>query len=690
MPDLKSHFSARKAAEKVLELQKEISQYHPIDLIAAIAYSTIMFDREAYQETIHQGSQASTEYLITLCLKQGDPQQVRNNISEAAVAKTNHDLEEILSIRVMGSALSHRDPGSSALINQYYLRNRENYFHTFDLLQALFCEPRISETLLCELGFSGQTALRCTAFIGSLLETKLAGFHDEENRKSRKKKTHRFHSHLLADAFLFAPGELAAASSCPSTEVTNFLTAVSMRFGDVPRSFVLPEPTYLFAQRPIIYWDERYICPIPDLLMSSLRSRIETELKQRNAKAWEIYQQYRGELLVKETKQLFKMILPRCSAYPEMEYFIPSADGHRLRYECDLLVTFDRYILLIEAKAGNFSDAARRGKSRDLRADLQGLIGDPYDQLIRTREFIFSSDVVEFTGPDKSITRIRSSEYKAIFLISVTLDDLNAYTTSLHKLLEGGLLVGPYLPWAVNFITFRAISELLEFPSQFIDYLQRRLRLEDLKKFQAAEELDYFGHYIHEGLHFDGRHEEFNFVGLDTYTDEIDEYFFRLYRDTSGKARKPVQPMPSLFRQALQDLENRGDSGYVDVSIALLQMSTKARNKFSELLNQARAMSIADREIHDVRLMTKDKQGICIMTGPEASSLEIEYRFPRFCLLKKYENRSDHWVGVISLVGKKGIVHGFVLLDFPWKFDIEMERSMPCARITSPFSRFPG
>lgn len=688
--ELKAHFPARKAAQKILELQNEIDQYHPIDLIAAISYATIMFDRERYQETIPKGSQAFTEYLITLCLKQHNPKQDRKNITEDAIIKIIDDLEEIFGIRVIGSALAGRNNRGSALINHYYVRNRENYFHIFELLETLFCQTKISDTLLHMLGFSGNTALRCAVFIGNLLEAKVAEFHKKRLYQGINKSSvgEKPKPPLLADAFFFTSAELADVSSCPLTEVTNFLNVLSIRFGEIPQSFLLPEPTYPFAQRPIVQWNDMFICPIPDLLMSSLRPRIEAELKNRSVEAWETYQHSRGELLVAETKALFKHMLPRSKVYTEMEYFIPQEEAN-LRYECDLIVIFDRYIFLIEAKAGNFSEAAKRGKSRDLRADLQDLIGDPYDQLLRTRNFIFSNDVAHFMGKDKPSIQIRHAHYKAALLISITLDDLSAYTTRLHELSESGLLVGPYMPWAVSFFSLRAISELLEFPSQLIDYLQRRLRLEHLKKFHAPEELDYFGHYVHKGLHFDGQHEEFNWVGLDTYTDEIDEYFFRLYRDAPGKAQKPVQPMPPQFRQALQDLEDKGDSGYVDISIVLLQMSYKARSKFVELLSQVRAVSAHDYKIHDVRLMREDRQGICIVTGVRADSLEIEQTLTNFCLFKKYENKSGFWIGIMSLIDSPGIVHGFVLLDFTWKFDLAMERLMPRAERPSPFSRSP-
>jgi hypothetical protein len=44
------------------------------------------------------------------------------------------------------------------------------------------------------------------------------------------------------------------------------------------------------------------------------------------------------------------------------------------RFELDGLYLFNRYVLLLEAKAGAVSDASRRGAPKSLEADLKDLV----------------------------------------------------------------------------------------------------------------------------------------------------------------------------------------------------------------------------------------------------------------------------------------------------------------------------
>ena len=46
------------------------------------------------------------------------------------------------------------------------------------------------------------------------------------------------------------------------------------------------------------------------------------------------------------------------------------------------------------------------------------------------------------------------------------------------------------------------IADFLDFPSQFIHYLRRRTRLNEVAKTYAHDEIDWFGHYLNKGLYF--------------------------------------------------------------------------------------------------------------------------------------------------------------------------------------------
>ncbi len=72
-------------------------------------------------------------------------------------------------------------------------------------------------------------------------------------------------------------------------------------------------------------------------------------------------------------------------------------------------------------------------------------------------------------------------------------------------------------------------AEINEFPTQFIHYLTRRLRVNDFKKFYPGDELDWFWTLLLKGLYFekDERFAEPTHVMFDgSFSASFDDYYF--------------------------------------------------------------------------------------------------------------------------------------------------------------------
>ena len=88
--------------------------------------------------------------------------------------------------------------------------------------------------------------------------------------------------------------------------------------------------------------------------------------------------------------------------------------------------------------------------------------------------------------------------------IVVTLDDLSAVAPVLWEL-EGTRTMPEDVtaPWVVNLNELIQVAATTQWPVQLIHFLRRRSRLNELGRFVASDELDWWMHYLNFGLYFE-------------------------------------------------------------------------------------------------------------------------------------------------------------------------------------------
>jgi len=133
--------------------------------------------------------------------------------------------------------------------------------------------------------------------------------------------------------------------------------------------------------------------------------------------------------------------------------------------------------------------------------------------------------------------------------------------------------------------------------------------------------------------------------------------------------------MPETMRQILRELDEDRPPGYLDVSGALLDMSSETREQFVRAAQGRRNLTIADGGFHDCSLgFTKPSFGITYMFGLSQNSSEISRRLEAYCQMKKYQTKSAEWYGLGCLADTPGWTHIGIALKEPWRYDEEMER----------------
>ncbi len=375
-------------------------------------------------------------------------------------------------------------------------------------------------------------------------------------------------------------------------------------------------------------------------------------------------------------------------AYQSLKYWV-TEEGEHKEAELDGLLVIDSALFLVEAKAGSITQPARRGAAASLQTDLQKLVGDSYSQALRAKKYIQEMDQPTFSLSDGSIVQVSKERIDRIFLVSVTLDALDAFVTNISQFPEFGFFEEHDFPWIVSLTDLRVISELVEFPSQFIHYLTRRLGINEHGRVQAYDELDWFGTYLQDGLYFEDMLEEKDapdMIFVQPATTNFDDYYFCSTGQRKTPVPKPTQPMPEIMHQMLMELENYRPPRYLEVACAFLDMSFTARESFVDLFTQQRERTLQDQLLHDFTFQfERGDTYITCMFAPRRRAHELEKRLANYCTLKKYQTKSNLWIGLACITDDPSLLQGSIVLHDPWKYDAEMEQ-----RVASSFPTAKG
>ena len=159
------------------------------------------------------------------------------------------------------------------------------------------------------------------------------------------------------------------------------------------------------------------------------------------------------------------------------------------------------------------------------------------------------------SDPRQPKVTVKLSDFNRVFVINVTLEQLGTVATHISSMSDLGIIKQKEWPWVVNLNDLRAISEIIEHPTEFIHYLTRRLQANDIVQLRLFNELDFFMLYIKEGLYWQlaelDRNTMFTAMG---YTEELDAYYF--YKEgIRSPVPKPKQPVPDGLNNLITALE---------------------------------------------------------------------------------------------------------------------------------------
>lgn len=445
----------------------------------------------------------------------------------------------------------------------------------------------------------------------------------------------------------------------------NILESISMNFGDnLPytqgKIYGFPTNESLIYEKPIIKFDGEYYCFNPAIIHYNLHSIIEKIILSiiPESKHQKLYYSKKGEYLEDKSIELIEKMLPNCQSYKNLKYGIDD--------EVDGLIIYDNNILIVESKSNKFTIGARHGNIEKIKTDTKNIIEKAYQQAVRAKNFILSNDISEFRDKNRKVVCcINKSDINDIYLINSSLDALTHITSNLSSLKEFGFVQGKEWIWSVYLNDLRIISEILESPSEFLLYLERRLRFNDYPQISTAEEIDIFGYFLQTGLYFDDMNiPKDNFtLRIGKYSDDIDNYFYSLECEYYQKFEKPFlfYKDKKTVRWLVKEIEKTGIKDFTQLTKFLLSLNGNMQelitNQFDLMVKGVR------NDFHTV--INETNSGVYFVRSNSPKS-----NYQHMCELYAYFYKVKNWF--VIFVNDDGFVN-FQKFYFENKFNKQLE-----------------
>jgi hypothetical protein len=298
------------------------------------------------------------------------------------------------------------------------------------------------------------------------------------------------------------------------------------------------------------------------------RTNFEARLKSEPGAPWKNYEDHRAKMVIRKAIEYLSTVMPLNQNYEELYY---TFEGNR--YELDGLFIFDRYLLLIEAKAGSVSDASRRAATKSLKSDLKALVRDPSRQAARAKKYIESTAQPTFITKDNQQVVIDKSIPLQVVTMALTLDNLAMFTSDMSSIKQMGLLTPDSISWTIYLPDLKIITELLPQPSQFWHYFRWRRSLFGMNNIFGTDEINWLGIYIKQGPRDVRQIPESYRLTFTSYTTDMDDYFLYRAGQRPKAAPRPKQEMPGPMEQLIHDIERTAALGFTAVTELLLDLT---------------------------------------------------------------------------------------------------------------------
>lgn len=591
-----------------------LARFDSVHLLGQLVLSEMPMDPETYKESEHPGA----AYVVEMIAAELLTRPSRAGASDVTPAIDAHVLDParrlcreamlLESFRRMSGAgdgaSADSDVRGRAASHHLMLRGPGWPWQEHDTLRGLFGPTRFAERLKSVLGFDVEDGISCSETVSQLVVKRLedhmsnaragaASFGEDHpayewadaslsgwqeagpNHVRAHAVTALWALNTLGDSLLVEAEALAAAADVDLAAAAGFLSSLSVAAGQTGSNWFELAETVRF--RPFIdYGSDGFMPTVIGNDLWALRGVFEAVLKGGSG-----YFLHRGQWLERRAADLLARALDPEHVLTSVDYSY-NADGEAVTGEIDALLVCGDTAIVIEAKSATLRPGARRGGEAFIK-HLRDNVTKAAQQGTRAQRALGESGTLRKRGEVLRLPTIRE-----VHPVVVTLDDLSAAAPVLWQL-QGTRVMpdGVTIPWVVTLHELELVAGTIEWPPQFVHFLRRRSRLNQLGYLTASDELDWWMHYLSVGLYFedDSRREP---TRLASHTDPLDAWVLYERGMRKTPAPKPAMPLDRTSRGFLDTLCDERPPAWVAAACMLLDINGNARKKLWRSIDRMR------------------------------------------------------------------------------------------------------
>jgi len=376
------------------------------------------------------------------------------------------------------------------------------------------------------------------------------------------------------DAMLLTPDALAARANVDPDVAHSYLDALSTPFGQAGDFFHVAESVRFAPYMRV--GPNAFLLTVPGNDLWALRLLFEKALKSQN------YSKHRGAWLERHAIDMLSGALSPDEVHLGVEIF----DGERKIGEIDGLLRFGDAVVVVEAKAATLRPGARRG-GEALISHLRETLTKAAAQTSLALRVLHGEERGQLKTAEGSSLAL-GAEVREVHPVLVTLDDLSSVAPSIWEIAESVVLPpGVTIPWTVTRHELDLVCATVGSPIEFIHFLRRRSRLNQLGGRTATEELDWWMLYLKGRLYFE-EDDSAQAVRYLSQTDDLDAWVLYERGLRKERAPKPTLQLERATQRFLKTLTTERPPGWVAAGCAILNASGESGEGILRQLRDAR------------------------------------------------------------------------------------------------------
>lgn len=463
------------------------------------------------------------------------------------------------------------------------------------------------------------------------------------------------------DLYTFSAEEVAVAAGLATETCRRVLAAFACPAQERNEQFTRIDSRNMAAILPIIRRDDRYLVfNVVDLYEALYQAPYFWMLSD---KLYKLAANHRGDF----TEDFARSRLASVFGANRTLLNVNLVRSKEVAGEIDVLVTFSKFVIVVQAKSKQLTAMARQGDDKQIRKDFAAAVQSACDQGMDCAKMLFDP-TIKWVGADG--VAVGRPKVEKVFVVCLVADHYPALAAQARQFLRFDEVEGVATPLVMDVFLLDALAEMLDSPLHFLNYLERRSGYAD--RVMSNHELNILGFHLVQNLHLQQDGTLFHLwddFGVDL------ELAMLARREGLAAPWTPKGILTILegttLGAMLRQIERRPEPGMVELGFAILGMGGETLDQANAALDEIMRLSRNDGDRHDFTVQLNGGDGLTFHSSfwPEQEAREgiVDH-----CERRKYAQQAPRWFGVLLDPTSRQMRCG-VMLNFPWERDAMLD-----------------